>query len=92
LKAKARKDRWNEELVLIQCEMNWTERFFHFMGQKWDRLGAEELGREETSHAHRTVYERSLAAYAAKQAAMWKRMEERANAAFSTVRIKYGMQ
>lgn len=92
LKAKARNDRWTEEVVLILSEMDWTQQFFHFMGHKWDKLAAEQVGPEETYDETRTVHRRSLAAYAAKQAAMWKRMEARANAAFSDARLKSGMQ
>ena len=38
MKAKARRDRWHEEQTLILCEMDWTERFFHYMGKTWENI------------------------------------------------------
>jgi hypothetical protein len=46
LKAKARHDRWTEELTLILSEMDWTERFFRYMVRKWEKLGLEQGRRQ----------------------------------------------
>ncbi|KAG2028676.1 hypothetical protein BDR03DRAFT_813922, partial [Suillus americanus] len=58
LKAKARYDRWNEELTLVQHEMFWTVSWFRTQEARW-RARAD----ESTKDGHK--------AYAEKQASMW---------------------
>src|SRR5882762_6556127 len=41
LKAKCRRDCWQEELILLQSEMNWTEHFFRHRASRWKALAAE---------------------------------------------------
>ena len=100
MKAKARNDRWGEEVILLLSEMEWTERFFQYMRQTWENLqskdpinessSAEKSG-EEGEVADRDIYRRSLVAFAATQAKMWGDMEVRANEAFSAARVSHGM-
>ncbi|KAG1828201.1 hypothetical protein EV424DRAFT_1344918 [Suillus variegatus] len=58
LKAKARYDRWSEELKLVQHEMCWTVWWFQKQESEW-RARAD----ESIKNGHR--------AYAEKQASMW---------------------
>ncbi|KAG2111729.1 uncharacterized protein F5147DRAFT_651355 [Suillus discolor] len=58
LKAKARYDRWSEELKLVQHEMCWTVQWFQNQESEW-RARAD----ESIKNGHR--------AYAEKQASMW---------------------
>lgn len=37
MKAKARRDRWKEEFILISSEMDWTVRFYRYQAKKWER-------------------------------------------------------
>jgi hypothetical protein len=37
LKAKARRDCWNEEFILISSEMDWTVQFYRYQAKKWER-------------------------------------------------------
>ena len=62
LRAKARHDRWKEELLIVRYEMKWTILWFKHQMKEWkDRL-------------RRSVEEKKLGhiAYAEKQVAMWK--------------------
>jgi hypothetical protein len=62
LRAKARHDRWNEELLIVQHEMKWTILWFKHQIKEWkDRLKRSE---KENKPGH--------IAYAEKQVAMWK--------------------
>lgn len=38
LKAKARRDRWREEQILVASEMEWTEQFFRYRASRWKAL------------------------------------------------------
>lgn len=58
LKAKARYDRWSEELKLVQHEMHWTVRWFQNQELMWRRRSGESI-----KNGHK--------AYAEKQAFMW---------------------
>ena len=62
LRAKARHDRWDEELQLVRREMHWSIRYFVHQRQVW--AGRAEVS---TKEGHR--------AYAYKQAAMWENFE-----------------
>ena len=48
LRAKARKDRWNEELVLLEAETGWTRAFFKSKADEWNALRKEAV--EEGNH------------------------------------------
>jgi hypothetical protein len=56
-------------------------------------MGLEQLGGDQgvADPSVENIYERSLALYAAKEAAMWKRMEAQAAVAFSAARLKEGI-
>jgi hypothetical protein len=59
LRAKARMDRWNEELKIVHKEMGWTIRGFMFYAKRWRGFKAK------------TLHWPGKAEYAAKQEAMW---------------------
>ena len=62
LRAKARYNRWNEELQIVRHEMKWTILWFNHQMKKWeDRL---KTCVKENKPGH--------IAYAEKQIAMWK--------------------
>ena len=70
LRAKARRDRWDEELQLVLKEMEWTVRGFESKGAEWTKL--------KKSHEN----ERGLRQYAAKQEGMWLEMAQKAAETF----------
>ncbi|KAG9312102.1 hypothetical protein JVU11DRAFT_7387 [Chiua virens] len=69
LKARARYQRWREELDLIKCEMLWTTLWFKHRQKEWQ-------DREEKSE------EPGQQAYAAKQQQIWIRFAETAEKTF----------
>jgi hypothetical protein len=64
LRARAQSGRWNEEVILVTYEMQWTVRYFLHQAQRWDHLAAseDEGGRSACGPA----------AYARRKAAMWR--------------------
>ncbi|KAG1859310.1 hypothetical protein DFJ58DRAFT_840183 [Suillus subalutaceus] len=50
LHAKALRDRWEEEMLLVQHEMNWTCNFFVHKANQWIRLGI--LGKDTKKVGH----------------------------------------
>lgn len=58
LRAKARKERWEEELELLKCEMDWTVNCFNHHEKVWEQRAKEAKG---PGHA----------AYAWKQSSTW---------------------
>jgi hypothetical protein len=61
LRAKARHDRWMEELKIVKNEMKWTILWFENQSREWnDRLKGS--AKEQSGHI----------AYAEKQVAMWE--------------------
>ena len=63
LRAKARYDRWDEDMGFLRDEMAWTLLFFDHEEAKWQRKAAISQMQGEQGHE----------AYALKQAAMWKK-------------------
>lgn len=77
MRAKARSDRWREELITVKNEMQWTVLWFEEKVSKW-------MERAERSEAEGKLGHR---AYAEKQAAMWKLFVEQANQGFRGMMI-----
>ena len=73
LRAKARKDRWEEEMELVVSEMNWTVECFKYHEKRWERRaeGTQGLGQK---------------AYAWKQKAMWENWGKSAEERFKTIK------
>jgi hypothetical protein len=74
LRAKARTERWQEEVLILQHEMVWTERWFEHQMNEW---GKRMHPNDESKLGHQ--------AYAAKQASIWKHFRDHAQREFSTV-------
>jgi hypothetical protein len=62
LRAKARQDRWNEELQIVRHEMKWTTLWFKNQLKEWKDLLKRSVEENKAGHI----------AYAEKQVAMWK--------------------
>jgi hypothetical protein len=69
LKARARYERWKEELQIVKHEMLWTTLWFKHHEQEWERR-------------YKTYPKPGLKAYAAKQKDVWKRFSEKAEERF----------
>jgi len=69
LKARARYERWKEELQIVKHEMFWTTLWFKHHEQEWERR-------------YKTYPNPGLKAYAAKQKNVWKRFREKAEEKF----------
>lgn len=72
LRAKALKDRWAEEILLVQHEMDWTCNFFRHKVEEWKRLGI--VAKEAKKEAHM--------AYAGRQRKIYECLLEEAKRAF----------
>ena len=75
LKAKARMDRANEELILVKDEMRWTVASFRHHSLKWQERLNNSLMLSRLGHA----------AYASRQKWMWDEFTLRAMDAFGQV-------
>lgn len=76
LRGRAQKCRWEEEVILVQYEMEWTVRYFLNNMTMW----------EDRSTA---CSDRGAAAYAARKAAMWHSMALQAEDQFSDANNSY---
>lgn len=81
LRAKARRDRWQEELTLLPDEMLWTVLTFLHHSQQW--TSREGQAQQQALRGHQ--------AYAARQAAMWKKFAEDAGKRFRELRESIAM-
>jgi hypothetical protein len=66
LRAKARFDRWKEEVNLVQHEMQWTVNWFDYQHHIWGGRAEASLDKGQLGHA----------SYAWKQQEMWKDLME----------------
>ena len=46
---KARKDRWNEEIVLLEAETGWTRAFYRSRADEWNALKKEAVEKGDCS-------------------------------------------
>ncbi|KAG1721015.1 uncharacterized protein EDB91DRAFT_1030709, partial [Suillus paluster] len=72
LHAKALRDRWEEEMLLVQHEMNWTCNFFLHKAEQWILLATISKAADKVGHL----------AYAARQCKMYQRLYEDSQDAF----------
>jgi hypothetical protein len=72
-RAKARYNRWTEEVKIVRNEMEWTVAWFENMEYKWQRR-FEKVKGEGGMSGH--------ACYAKKQVLMWDKMENEARSTF----------
>jgi hypothetical protein len=73
LRARAQKNRWNEEYILVGYEMNWVVRFFYHRAKLWE---TRQTGGIITAGA---------AAYAARQHARWLDIAAAADRKFKSI-------
>ncbi|KAH9959751.1 hypothetical protein BGW80DRAFT_1183207, partial [Lactifluus volemus] len=79
LRARAQKQRWKEEVILVGYEMQWTVRFFIHKQEDWERRRTMANDNQATGPA----------AYAARKAAMWGWMAQDANDSFKRTNSIY---
>ncbi|KAG2355737.1 hypothetical protein BDR07DRAFT_1492801 [Suillus spraguei] len=72
LRAKALRDRWMEEISLVQSEMDWTCNFFLWKATQWGARMQESLLKQLPDHA----------CYARRQSQMYSLLAQDAQAAF----------
>jgi hypothetical protein len=77
LRARAQKDRWHEEVVLVTYEMQWTVRFFLHRTTKWEEAACT------------VAVSPGAKAYALRQAKMWKTLAESADKVFESTTCDY---
>jgi hypothetical protein len=106
LKAKARHDRWQEEITLLAEEMDWTTQFYIYMSKLWLSRAKDATmeadpppqpsgdgQRPASSHCGRTFVSQEstgLHCYARRQSMMWLSMAEEAQARFQKVKQGLG--
>ena len=76
LRTKAQHDRWEEELILVQHEMDWTYNFFVFKRKQWDTRSQKAKGEGQVGHA----------CYAARQAHVYSTLAEHAADSFKKIK------
>lgn len=72
LRAKARRDRWNEEVVLLRYEMDWCRNFFKGKLNEWKGLADASI-----LPGHRC--------YALSRSEMWELLDSHATTVFSSL-------
>lgn len=73
LRAKSRVDRWNEELLLVKHEMEWTTLWFQHQANKWS----------EHSKRNDNDLPKGHKAYASKQQKLWSAFYKKASERFA---------
>lgn len=77
LRARAQKKRWEEELILVKHEMEWTSRYFLHRARLWHERYEDRDVRKGPK------------AYAARQSAQWKQLAAEAEHIFRLVNRDY---
>ncbi|KAG1850241.1 hypothetical protein DFJ58DRAFT_914749 [Suillus subalutaceus] len=76
LRAKALRDRWKEEMMLVQLEMDWTCNFFLWKATQWGDRMRESLVKHLPGHA----------CYSGRQSQMYSLLAQDAQAAFQDLK------
>jgi hypothetical protein len=74
-RAKARSDRWGEELKIVKKEMEWTMNWFEWQTEEWKKRGDKTCREGMRGHT----------CYAEKQQVLWQAMWKQAHSAFVNV-------
>jgi len=77
LRARALKNRWHEEHILLNYEMQWTVRFFKNKAEKWKVA------------AHYPEISNGAKAYALRQEFRWKGMSIKSDTIFKHTSVDY---
>jgi hypothetical protein len=72
LRAKARVDRWAEELTIVKHEMHWTTLWFQNQANVWEKRSNREDSKLPLGHK----------SYAVKQQKLWKAFQKKASERF----------
>jgi hypothetical protein len=98
LKAKSRRDRWQEEQILLASEMEWTELFFRHRASRWKTLASEssaiashathpsESGQPQDANLSPKGRSKGHICYALKLESMWNRLAQQAAVQFGAVK------
>jgi hypothetical protein len=73
LRAKARFDRWQEELILVKHEMQWTILWFQYQANLW----------RERSERVDSIFPIGHISYAKKQQKLWNALERKSSERFA---------
>jgi hypothetical protein len=73
LRAKARVNRWQEELILVKHEMQWTILWFQYQANLWRERSERVDGIFPTGHT----------SYAKKQQKLWNAFERKSSERFA---------
>jgi hypothetical protein len=73
LRARARYQRWKEEIEILKHEMIWTELWFEHQREVWERREHDAMKSRQNGHQ----------AYAAKQVWVWTQFLEDAKKSFA---------
>jgi len=76
LRARAKKLRWEEEIVLVAKEMQWTINFFEKKAHQWKATAA-------------ALARLGQLCYVERQVSMWAGLATQAKTSFNECRIKY---
>jgi hypothetical protein len=92
LKAKSRRDRWREEQILLESEMQWAELFFRNRASRWKTLAAESESAASSRDANSSSkiefqHSRGHICYALKLESMWNRLAQQAAVQFGAARV-----
>jgi len=77
LRARANRNRWEEELILVGYEMGWSVRYFLHHAAVWEE------------HGKGAALSPGAVAYAARQVARWNQMAASADHVFQVVNARY---
>jgi hypothetical protein len=78
LRAKARFDRWDEELITVRHEMGWSVTWFEHQRKKWVKRASNSQQMNKPGHC----------AYAEKQVALWGMFMQEAELGFEGKMLK----
>lgn len=101
LKAKSRRDRWQEERILLASEMQWTQLFFRHQASRWRTLAAKSSATiashggnssqsqgSETDSKSEFRYSKGHVCYALKLESMWNRLAQQAAVQFGSAKAE----
>lgn len=77
LRAKARQDRWMEEVEIVKNEMRWTILWFEHQSKEWNDRLKESKKKEQWGHI----------AYAEKQITMWEKFIKEGERGFRKIMV-----
>ncbi|KDQ25213.1 hypothetical protein PLEOSDRAFT_1106154 [Pleurotus ostreatus PC15] len=56
LRAKARRDRWEEELILLKKEISWALEWFQYQSDKWSKMADTEASCGLIAYCHKMAF------------------------------------